>query len=46
MGERLVEALQTQVLVDNFANHAQIPYSKWWLEEIEDPFYFEGGKTV
>ncbi|MBQ7265727.1 MAG: nitrogenase [Firmicutes bacterium] len=41
LGESLYEALRTKKLIDNIAEHAVLPYSDWWLDEVDDPLYFE-----
>lgn len=43
LGRRIYEALQTSKFEKNLAAHVKFPYSRWWLEEEEDPFYFEKG---
>ena len=40
MGRRLVEALKTKKLVENIAAHSEFPYTDWWMNEVDDPFYF------
>jgi nitrogenase molybdenum-iron protein alpha chain len=44
MGRRVYEALQTKKLVETIAEHAELPYTDWWMAQ-EDPFYFEGGRA-
>lgn len=43
MGRRFYEALQTKKRVKHIAEHTELPYTDWWLNEVEDPFYFKGG---
>ncbi|TCL60018.1 nitrogenase molybdenum-iron protein alpha chain [Kineothrix alysoides] len=40
-GNRVYDALRTIKFEKNIAAHVKFPYSKWWLEEEPDPFYFE-----
>lgn len=41
LGYRILEALETSQFEKTVAKHAKFPYSRWWLEEEPDPFYFE-----
>jgi nitrogenase molybdenum-iron protein alpha chain len=43
-GKRIREALLTGKLVRNVANHVELPYTDWWLNQ-DDPFYFAGALT-
>jgi nitrogenase molybdenum-iron protein alpha chain len=36
--------LLTGKLVRNVANHVELPYTEWWLNQ-DDPFYFAGDLT-
>lgn len=41
LGRRIIDADSTSKFEKNIAKHAKFPYSKWWLDEEPDPFYFE-----
>lgn len=41
LGRRTVRALRTQRVIKNLAAHTTLPYTDWWLKEIDDPYYFE-----
>ena len=43
LGERLWEAYLTRKFNENVAAHSSFPYTDWWLNEVDDPFYFEKG---
>ncbi len=43
LGNRLWEAYQTRKFNETIAAHSQFPYTDWWLNEVEDPYYFEKG---
>lgn len=43
LGNRLWEAYLTRKFNENIAAHSTFPYSDWWLNEVDDPFYFEKG---
>ena len=40
-GNRIIDAIRSSKFEKNIAAHVKFPYSKWWLEEEKDPFYFE-----
>lgn len=42
MGKRIYEAIRTKKLVENISKHVEFPYTDWWMNEVEDPFVFEG----
>jgi nitrogenase molybdenum-iron protein alpha chain len=44
LGERLYDALQTKKILKNIAEHVELPYTDWWINQ-EDPFYFNGGEN-
>ena len=39
LGKRIERTLRTQRVVKNIANHSKLPYTNWWLENIEDYYY-------
>ena len=41
LGTRLWEAHLTRKFIENVAEHTTLPYTDWWLEEEDDPFYYE-----
>lgn len=43
LGSRLWEAYLTRKFNENIAAHSSFPYTDWWMNEIDDPFYFEKG---
>ena len=49
MGRRFYEALLTKKRVTHIAQNIELPYTDWWLNEVDDPFYFRekgGSKNV
>ena len=42
LGRRLLLALQTKSLVENLSEHAEFPYTDWWLNRKEDIYQAEG----
>lgn len=47
LGNRLWEAYLTRKFNENVAAHSEFPYTDWWMNEVDDPFYFEkGGKKA
>lgn len=44
-GNRILDALRTSKFEKTIAEHVKFPYSRWWLEEEDDPFYFEKEST-
>ncbi len=45
LGKRLHEALLRKKVLKTIADHVELPYTDWWLQE-EDPFYFDGGNKL
>ncbi len=43
LGNRLWEAYITRKFIQNVAEHTTLPYTDWWLNEQDDPFYYEKG---
>ena len=43
LGNRLWEAYITRKFIQNVAEHTTLPYTDWWLNEQDNPFYFEKG---
>jgi nitrogenase molybdenum-iron protein alpha chain len=41
LGDRLWEAYLTRKFNETIAAHTTLPYTDWWLNEVEDPFYYE-----
>lgn len=42
LGNKIYETLRTKKLVENIAEHSELPYTDWWLNQ--DPFTFEKGE--
>jgi nitrogenase molybdenum-iron protein alpha chain len=45
LGRRLHEALLRKKVLTTIADHVELPYTDWWLEQ-DNPFYFDGGNEL
>lgn len=41
LAKRITRALRTKKVITNLSQHIKLPYTDWWQNEIDDPYYFE-----